>query len=138
MRTRTVRSTVVAGAALCVTAIGGLSTADGHQFNAKTTVVVTEVVPTGAAGTISSPRKACLAGREVTLFRQQGRGGRRIGTDLTDAEGNWAVEESLLAGTYYARVSAETLPAKPTSAKKKRKKRHSHKCKAGVSAPREG
>ena len=135
MRGRKSRSVAVAAAALCAGTVGGLGTADGHRFNEAAEVEITSVEPSGAKGTVSSERKACVKNREVTLFRQEGDTGTRIGADTTDAEGNWSVDEPLLAGTYYAKVAAGRVSN--ASAAKKRK-RHRHRCRSGVSKPRRG
>jgi hypothetical protein len=125
------RSTLVVGAALCATAIAGLGTAEGHRFNAPTTVRITNGGPTGANGVVSSPRAVCVANRTVTLFKVQGARHDKIGTATTDAQGQWRVQAHLLAGFYQATVSAKTLPAKLATAARKRK--HRHHCQAGIS-----
>jgi hypothetical protein len=121
----------VAGAVLCATAIAGLGTAEGHRFNAPTTVRITDGGPTGASGSVTSPRPVCLPNRTVTLFKVQGSRHDKIGTATTDAQGQWRVQAHLLAGFYQATVSSKTLPAKPATAARKRK--HRHHCQAGIS-----
>jgi hypothetical protein len=130
MGSRRVRSTLVAGAALCATAIAGVGAADG--FRAETTAEIDSGGPQGAQGTVSSPRAACVPNRTVTLYRVSEEGPpQAFGTDTTDAQGNWAVSASLFAGEYYVTVEKKNLRKPATSAKKKRKKKKI--CKATTS-----
>jgi hypothetical protein len=123
------RSTAVAGAVLCATAIAGLGTAEGHRFNAPTTVRITDGGPTGASGSVTSPRPVCMPNRAVTLFKVEGSRHEKVGTGTTDAQGQWKVQAHLVAGFYQATVSAKTLPAKQATTAKK----HRHHCQAGIS-----
>ena len=130
---RRTRSAAVAGAVLCAATVAGLGSAEGHRFNAPTTVEISSGGPTGAAGTVTSPRAVCVPNRAVVLFRVGG-GRERIGQATTDAQGHWSVRGSLRAGNYQALVAGKTLPNRLASpARKKKKKKHSHKCQGATS-----
>ena len=69
------------------------------------------------------------------LFRLGG-GRTKVGEATTDAHGHWTVRADLRAGNYQALVAGKTLPNKLASpARKKKKKKHSHKCQGATSAP---
>lgn len=126
------RITTAAALGACALLLLVAAGAGAHRFNAPTTAEIVSGGPTGASGTVSSPRAVCERNRLVELFRVDELGGpaQSYGTDHTDASGNWTVEASLFAGDYYVTVKK----SRAASAAKKKKKRHKHRCK-GTRSP---
>jgi hypothetical protein len=85
----------------------------------KTTVTITSTSATLFTGKVGSPKKACAKGRKITLYRQmtarEGYAGypgyEPVGTDTTDASGNWEVTASnaFLEGDYRVAVAAKKV-----------------------------
>ena len=126
---------LTAAAALTACALFALvpATAAAHRFNAPTTADITSGGPSGAEGTVSSPRALCERNRRVELFRANELdpdNPQSFGTDVTDRNGNWRVDAALFAGNYYV-----TVAPKPAASASKKKRRHRHRCKGTTSAP---
>jgi hypothetical protein len=87
----------------------GVGNAGAASFATK--VKIDDGGPKGASGHVSSKQKKCLRGRRVTLFVEDEATGKldKIGTDTTDADGDWAVEEDLFAGNYVAKVISRII-----------------------------
>jgi hypothetical protein len=120
------RLAIIATIIACALAALAATGAGAHRFNARTTAEIVSGGPTGANGTVSSPKAACERNRLVELFRVDELGGaaQSYGTDRTDDSGNWSIEAGLVAGEYYVTVKKSRAAS---SAKKKKK--HSHRCK---------
>ena len=82
-------------------------------------------------GTVSSPNKHCLGGREVTITRFDGDTPTTIGTATTNAHGAFSFSDpGAQAGTYEATTPAEKVKGKKS---KHRKHRRIYHCAAGTS-----
>jgi hypothetical protein len=128
------KRTAVAAVTACALFALVPATAAAHRFNARTTADITSGGPTGAEGTVSSPKVFCERNRRVELFRQNEvdpDNPMSFGTDVTDRSGNWRVDADLFAGNYYVTVT----PKPAANASKKKKKRHRHRCRGTTSAP---
>jgi hypothetical protein len=72
----------------------------------KTTVIVSLKFP-AFHGKVTSPRKACIAGRKVKMFRE--RNGKKVllGRDRSNHKGKWSIPigKKLTSGSYYAVVT---------------------------------
>jgi hypothetical protein len=95
-------------AALLALALG-VGNAGAASF--ATQVKIDDGGPKGASGHVSSKQKKCERGRRVNLFVEDEGTGKleKVGTDTTDADGDWEVEESLFAGTYVAKVISRII-----------------------------
>jgi hypothetical protein len=72
-----------------------------------TTVIVSLKFP-AFHGTLSSPRKACLGGRKVKMYRQANGKKKLLGRDTSEDSGKWKIPvgKNLKSGSYYAIVTA--------------------------------
>lgn len=106
-----VRTALISALAACALLALVPAGAMAHRFNASTTAEVTSGGPTGAEGTVSSPKAVCKRNRRVELFRVDELGGQdqSFGTDLTDRRGRWQVSASLIAGEYYVTVAKKVV-----------------------------
>jgi hypothetical protein len=113
-------SAVIAFAMLAVAAI-----AAGEAIAATTPVSTSVTIGNGngerVTGRVTSPKKACMKGRKITLYMAIG-GARRnygypgfqaVGTGTTKSNGNWEVkrnsEEAFQEGYYRAFVAAKRV-----------------------------
>lgn len=71
-----------------------------------TTIVVSLKFP-AFHGTLASPRKACLGGRKVKMYRQRNGKTKLLGRGTSNAKGKWKVPvgKNLTSGSYYAIVA---------------------------------
>jgi hypothetical protein len=100
--------------ALSLVVLGAAMAAASTQASVptvKTTVKIASGEGTEFKGKVSSPKKQCRANRTVKLYRKAESarattGDTLVGTDKTDASGNWEIEGSFLAAVYYARVAS--------------------------------
>ena len=106
-----VRTALVSALAACALLALVPAGAMAHRFTAPTTATVASGGPTGAQGTVSSPRAVCKRNRRVELFRVNELGGedQSFGTDRTDRRGRWQVSASLFAGEYYVTVARKLV-----------------------------
>ena len=60
-------------------------------------------------GTLQSSRGACKKHRTVKLFREKAGPDRQLGTDKSNAKGEWAIPlgKKLTSGSYYAKATAK-------------------------------
>jgi hypothetical protein len=108
-----------AAAVAAVGAIGGFGVAAANITDtAKSTVKATSGGPNGAEGKVNSPEPSCEKGRTVTLFYETPAGApgyrgtpgaQRIGSDKTNKDGEWAINEALIAGDYYVKVNEKVV-----------------------------
>lgn len=112
-----------AGIAAVVAAAGaGEALAGGGGV--KTNVTLKSVEPQGANGRVTSPKKACVRGRKVTLhYVIKGEKNPRVGSDKTNRKGKFEIEEPLFAGAYYAKVAKKSLGKKGYCKAKKSKRK---------------
>lgn len=93
---------VVATALLAGSAAGAVKTV-------KSTVTISSGNGNEFKGKVSSSQKACRANRKVTLFKKpyayEEGAAEAVGTDRTNASGNWSIQGAFIAGLYYARVA---------------------------------
>jgi hypothetical protein len=93
---------------VAATALFAVGTA-GAVKTAKSTVTIGSGNGSEFKGKVSSPQKACRAHRKVTLFKKpydyEEGAAEAVGTDKTDASGNWTIQGAFIAGLYYARVA---------------------------------
>jgi hypothetical protein len=87
----------------------------------KTTIAITSTGAEKFTGTVSSPKKACDAGRSVTLYRQQGDGRVNLGAPVEGFDvdgltrsgptGIWEIDASavFLEGDYMAVVDKRII-----------------------------
>jgi hypothetical protein len=108
MATRATRTRLIVGTA--VVALG--SVAFGLFDAPSATGIATSVtIEKGFRGVVSAAFP-CQQGRTVTVKRFKKKApDKKIGTDVTDASGNWEVLSNKTHGTYYAKVSFLTVPA---------------------------
>jgi len=102
------RLAFVLAVAVAATAVFAVGTAAGAK-SAKSTVTISSGNGNEFKGKVSSAQKACRANRKVTLYKkpysyEEGEV-EAVGTDKTDAAGNWTIEGAFIAGLYYARVA---------------------------------
>lgn len=100
-----------------------LETANAHNFNATSTTTI-KFFKRKFHGKVKSPRRQCLKGRKITVFRKKPGPDKRIGSGTSIGGGHWKVNKKPDKGKkYYAKV------------KKRRVKKHghSHRCKPGRS-----
>ena len=100
-----------------------LESAGAHNYVANSTTTI-KFFKRKFHGKVKSPRRQCLKGRKITVFRQKPGADKRIGSGTSIGGGHWKVAKKPDQGKkYYAKV------------KKRRVKRHghSHRCKAGRS-----
>jgi hypothetical protein len=57
------------------------------------------------------PAGACSAGEAVTVFKKRDGPDRQMGSDVTDADGRYAVDSARRAGTFYSRAAAKIEPS---------------------------
>jgi hypothetical protein len=103
------RLAFVLAVAITATAVFAVAAA-GAVKSAKSTVTIGSGSGNEFKGKVSSPQKACRANRKVTLYKkpysyEEGEA-EGVGTDRTDAAGNWTIEGAFVAGLYYARVTS--------------------------------
>jgi hypothetical protein len=105
---------VLALVTLGAMALVGPSGAAASVPTVKTTVTITSGEGTEFKGKVGSAKKQCRANRAVKLYMQAGSTRTPdllVGTDRTDASGNWDIEGSFLAAIYYARVASVLVHA---------------------------
>ena len=51
----------------------------------------------------------CEAGRKVVVFKARKGDDKKIGSDMTNAQGKWKVDKNHANGKYYAKVKKSTL-----------------------------
>lgn len=56
-------------------------------------------------GLVKSDGSACIANREVRLFREQDGEDNKIGKTRTDSEGKWEILKEPKSGVFYAKVN---------------------------------
>jgi hypothetical protein len=86
----------------------GVGSAAG--FNGATSITLDRGGPNGAEGHLTAgPR--CEAGRKVTLFLLDPQSGSptRVGSALTDGNGDWEVKSTLFKGDYQAVVESKRV-----------------------------
>lgn len=103
----------IGGAVALIAAIGtmGLSAAANAAGDAPTKVTVEG---TGNVfGYVESPKKTCMDGRKVSVYKQKGKKGgsddKKVASDTADKNGNlyiWDVGNPGIQGKFYAKVSA--------------------------------
>ena len=85
------------------------STALGHNRRFSTRVSLAYNSP-NFVGTVSSNNSSCASSREVVLYeRQRGGGALPVGSDTTDAGGNFSIAQPGADGQYFVSVSARVL-----------------------------
>ena len=86
----------------------GVGSAAG--FNGATSITLDRGGPNGAEGHLTAGPK-CEAGRKVILLLLDTRGGSptRVGSALTDANGDWEVKSTLFKGDYRAVVESKRV-----------------------------
>jgi hypothetical protein len=95
---------VLAVVALAATlALPSLAVGAGKK---PTTIVVSIKFP-AFHGTLSSPRKACLNGRKVKMYRERNGKKKLLGRGTSNSKGKWKVPvgKNLTSGSYYATVA---------------------------------
>jgi hypothetical protein len=60
-------------------------------------------------GSLKSGDDSCLGGRTVSMFRKQGGKTKKLGSDTSNAAGNWKIPvgKNLSSGEYFATVAAK-------------------------------
>jgi hypothetical protein len=95
-----------AGLAAAATAFGLAPSA--HAAAPAPVTVTIQAQGTDLSGTVSSPRAACEAGRNVIVIKQVGvRGGGddiRFAMDTSDSDGDWSTGNTGTEGRFYAKV----------------------------------
>jgi hypothetical protein len=103
MRTKLARSAGLLLGALVVVALLA-PPALAHRFRANTKITI-DYDGTNFFGTVTSKKEpSCEAGRTVTVIRRQPGADLVVGSDTTDAQGNWLVPAPGAQGNYYAVV----------------------------------
>ena len=96
-------------AILAVALVGALlpaATASGaSRYGTK--VVVSLKFP-AYHGSLQSPKKSCVAGRTVKVYRKKTGAAKVLGTDVTDSKGKWSVPigKRLTSGEYWVQATA--------------------------------
>lgn len=123
-------------AAFAVMSIGFVATASAHtiKFETKVTAKYTPGNPSDENetakfdGTVTSDKQRCQENREVLVKLRQGLETFIVGTDITDAEGNWSTTQppgdAYAPGEYVAVAPKKVL--RDTA-------RHLHVCQKDVS-----
>ncbi len=105
------RIPVAVGTLATVALFAGAGVVVGGTDSVKSKVKITEGGPDLFAGKVSSNEPKCEKKRKVSLhyeFDGPYKRGEVLGTDKTDADGNWELDGSFVAGLYYAAVKEKT------------------------------
>ncbi len=73
---------------------------------AKTRIEIKELKDSGASGTLSSSKEACLGHRKVSIFRLDDFVSVKIEITQSNGKGEWKTNKSLEQGQYFAKVDA--------------------------------
>jgi hypothetical protein len=95
-------------AAASLTLLFGVGTAAG--FSGATSITIEKGGPTGAEGHLTAGPK-CEAGRKVVLLLLDPQSGSptKVGSAITDGNGDWEVKATLLKGDYQAVVESKRV-----------------------------
>jgi hypothetical protein len=120
---RQIKLLAVLAAVLSLLAVGaGVATA--HTFRAASEVTITyNDAQDRFQGRVSSERPRCVKNRLVVVFRDNPGDDAPVGSDTTNDNGFWTVEQKNARGDFYAKV----FRRKHTSTG------HTHVCRADVS-----
>jgi len=101
---------LVATLATLLLLVAAIGTAGAHRAAFPSPVVITSGGPDGAEGRVKAKEDGCLEGRQVSLYFRDPASHKLVlvGTATTDSDGEWTIEVDLFAGTYVAKVSADT------------------------------
>jgi len=120
---RHIKLLAVLAAVLSLLAVG-VGVAAAHTFRADSEVTITyNDAKERFQGRVSSDRPRCVKNRLVVVFRDNPGEDAPVGSDTTNDNGFWSVEEKNARGDFYAKV----LRRKQTSAG------HTHVCRADLS-----
>lgn len=87
---------------LAVVALGAVGIAEAAQTNTKLTIDADNGT---FEGSLSSKKAKCEEGRKVTLSRKSGQTFKKIGSDVSNNDGDWTVD-SEKTGKFRATVKA--------------------------------
>ncbi len=73
---------------------------------AKTRIEIRELKASGASGTLSSSKEACLGKRKVSLFRLDDFVSVKIEITQSNGKGEWKTKKDLEQGQHFAKVDA--------------------------------
>jgi hypothetical protein len=106
MSTSRRRTLIAVLAVVALTATFVLPSLAAGAGKKPTTIVVSIKFP-AFHGTLSSPSKACLAGRKVKMYRQSNGKKKLLGRDTSEDNGKWKIPvgKNLKSGSYYATVA---------------------------------
>ena len=93
--------------ALAAVALGAAGTAEATTSAVAVTKITIAVDDGTFSGTLSSKRGSCESGRKVTLFRIANGTVKKVGSDVSNDDGDWSVE-SAKNGIFRARVLKAT------------------------------
>ena len=102
-RRRTSIVLLVAVALVAMLALPALGMGAGKN---STKIVVSLKFP-AFHGTLNSPRKACLGGRKVKMYRERNGNKKLLGGDTSEDNGKWKIPvgKNLTSGSYYGTVA---------------------------------
>jgi len=102
-RRHTLIASLAAVALIAMLALPSLGMGAGKN---STTIVISIKFP-AFHGKLASPRKACLGGRKVKMYRERNGTKKLLGRDTSEDNGAWkiAVGKNLTSGAYYATVA---------------------------------
>jgi len=108
MHSRSLGIGAIASLALALALALGVGSAAG--FNGATSITLDRGGPNGAEGHLTAAPK-CEAGRKVILLLLDPQGGSptRVGSALTDGNGDWEVKSTLFKGDYRAVVESKRV-----------------------------
>ena len=98
--TRATLATLVAG----LTILAMAPVAQGHTFNAPSTVTI-DYDGRNFYGSVASARRSCTRGRKITLFKQRPGRDRRVAFDTTNRSGNYRIHRPRARGRFYVKVA---------------------------------
>lgn len=102
------------GLALSMLLSGAITNADAESPALKTTKYSTTVTLSSKfpafSGRVSSSSDPCVKRRRIELYEKVSGGGRkRLGKDMSDASGRWAIElDNVKPGAYYAQAKPKS------------------------------
>jgi|SRR5687767_11060158 len=65
--------------------------------------------PPAFHGKVKADKQKCVELRKVKVFKKKPGGNKLKGKDNTDMDGKWEIEVNLKSGTYFAKVTEETV-----------------------------
>lgn len=98
---------LVALLALCM----GGAAVGASTFDTRLTISFSRASGGQFSGEVKSPKHACFAGREVTVYRKRQGRDRAIGSDASNRSGTWKLNPAgqVRAGDYYAKAPSLRL-----------------------------